>query len=324
MRQLPFALIAILPACMTDSPSEVEQVQSDIELENGGLETTDEAPLFGIDEVFATAAIEGDATVADEMAADPTLTAMADADGHDLLLAWGRMPPDPTATEARDWSGELRLSRGGMLIRRRVGFEELTDRVLPREAPDRIAFRSITRPFADGLVLRVFDPTPGDVEPIRLTYTPNDGSPAVELELRNLADGPIVVDRGDGNRLVAAGRRRNDACAHGTMRGRWHALTPHAGVYLGIVANAAGDRIGHVRGFYGERRNGDSVVFGKFIAADGRFTGLIAGEYHDGRFEARWIDRAGDHGVLKGVFFDGPTLRGGGYVARWAETSCDR
>ena len=320
--QLPLALVT-LTACMSND-SEVAQVASDLEQTNGAFDTADEAAQFGEDQLFADAAIEADATVVDEMTADPAIAAMnrPDVAAHDLAVVWGRLPPDPTATEARDWTGELRLSRGGMLVRRRIGFEEQTDRVLPRTRPDLIEIRSITRPFADGLVLRVFDPNPADPTPITLTYTSADASSTYSLELRQLADGPIVIDAGGGNKIVAAGRHRNDACNHGTMRGRWHKLAPHAGAYLGVVANAAGEPIGHVRGIFGERRNGDSVMFGKFIARDGKFTGVINGTFADGKFSARWLDRAGDHGVLHGVTFEGPSLRGGGFVARWEETSC--
>lgn len=324
MRQLPLALIAVLPAaCLTnDAPTPIEEVTSDLELENGGFDTVDESALFGMDATFAGAAIEGTSDISDEMSADVTAMDIAGAEAHDMALVWGRLPPDITATDAVDWTGTLELSRGGMMIRRRLGFEEATDRVLPRTRRDLIEIQSRTRPFADGLVLRIFDDRPGDAEPIRLTYRSADGTRVNTIELRELRDGPVVRDDGDGNRMIAAGRRRNDGCAHGVMRGRWHAMTPNAGVYLGVVANAAGEPIGHVRGIYGERRNGDSVLFGKFIARDGRFTGVINGNYHDGQFEARWLDRQGDHGVLKGRFFEGASLRAGAYVARWAETSC--
>jgi len=325
MRQLPLALIALLPAaCMTtDAPTPIAEVTTDLELENGGFDTTDELAEFGMTAVYAEAAIEGDADVSDEMTTDVTTMDVAGAEAHDIALVWGRLPPDASATDARDWSGTLELSRGGMLIRRKLGFEEITDRVLPRTRRDLIEVRSITRPFADGLVLRIFDDRQGDAEPIRLTYRSADGTREHVIELRDLRDGPVVRDDGDGNRMIAVGRRRNDQCAHGVMRGRWHAMAPNAGVYLGVVANAAGQPIGHVRGIYGERRNGDSVMFGKFIDRDGRFTGVISGNYHDGAFEARWLDRQGDRGVLEGLFFDGPSLRGGAYVARWAATSCD-
>lgn len=328
MRQLPLALLAILPACIGDNsqPTTVEEVTNDLEQENGGFDTIDEAAMFGLENVFTDASIEGETAVTDEMAGDVEAMDVEGVEAHDVALLWGRLPPDPTATEGRDWTGSLELSRGGMMIRRRIGFEQATDRVLPRTRRDLIEIRSVTRPFADGLVVRVFDDRPGDPEPIRLRYRSADGTREHTIDLRDLRDRPIVRDAGDGNRIVAAGRRRNDSCAHGTMRGRWHALSPNAGVYLGVVSNAAGEAIGHVRGIYGERRNGDSVLFGKFIDRQGRFTGVINGNY-DGAtdsFEARWLDRQGDHGVLHGLFFEGNTLRAGGYVARWAETGCDR
>jgi hypothetical protein len=316
-------VLALIPACMSDSSTPVEEVRSDLELESGGFDTADEAPEFGLDNEFAAASIEADSTATDEMAGDVAAMDTAGAVAHDMALVWGQLPLDPDATAVVDWSGTLELSRGGMAIRRRIGFEVATDRVLPRTRRDLIEIQSRTRPFADGLVLRIFDDRPGDAEPIRLTYRSADGTREEVIELRELADGPVVRDEGDGNRMIAVGRRRNDQCAHGVMRGRWHAMAPNAGVYLGVVANAAGERIGHVRGIYGERRNGDSVLFGKFIDRDGRFTGVIKGEYADGHFQARWLDRAGDHGQLKGVFFEGASLRGGAYAARWAETSCD-
>jgi hypothetical protein len=321
--KLPLALLAVTACMTTDAPTTVDEVKSDLELDNGGFDTIDEAPEFGLSAQYAEAAIEADASVSDEMTTELAAMDVAGAEAHDLALVWGQLPLDPSATAVVDWSGTIELSRGGMAIRRRIGFELATDRVLPRTRRDLIEIRSRTRPFADGLVLRIFDDRPADAEPIRLTYRSTDGTREEVIELRELRDGPVVRDQGDGNRLIAAGRRRNDHCAHGVMRGRWHAMAPNAGVYLGVVANAAGEPIGHVRGIYGERRDGSPVLFGKFIDRAGRFTGVINGEYHDGRFHARWVDRQGDHGQLHGLFFEGASLRGGAYVARWAETSCD-
>src|SRR6185295_16929130 len=129
-------------------------------------------------------------------------------------------------------------------------------------------------------------------------------------------------DAGDGFKMVVASHRRADRCDHGFLRGRWHALTPHAGHYMGLVLNADGEPAGHIRGIYGERRNGESVFFGKFISREGGFRGLLKGTYDNGKFNARWIDRGGDHGVAKGVYQPGPSLRAGQFLGRWAETSC--
>jgi hypothetical protein len=222
----------------------------------------------------------------------------------------------------RDWSGRLEVNRGGMLIRRRIAFEQQTgDRIVPRTDRTRIDFISHTRPASDGLVLTVVDPTPGAATPLSLTYTPADGSPPRSLELRELADGPVVTDLGDGNRIIVSARDR-DPCDNGLMRGRWQALAQNHGVFLGVFADQDGGPAGHVRGIWGQRQNGDEVFFGKFIDRDGHFRGILAGQYENGEFHGRWLTRAGDHGQVGGVYFRHDTLRGGGFVGRWGEVGC--
>ena len=333
MRTLPLALVlaTTAAACVDDAgqtPTEpsTDDVVSAIEQENGGLDTADEAPEFGIAEVYSAAAIEPVAAEADPIASDPTIVEMArpgapNVVARDLVILWGRWPADPTATTGRDWSGSLQLSRGGMVVRKRIAFEQATDRVLPRTARDLVEFESQTKPHADGLVLTVFDGDAANANPITLTYTPNGGA-AHSLDLSRLANGPIVVDVGDGNRILIAGHRRVDTCEHGFMRGRWRALAPNASAYLGIVTNSDGDPIGHIRGIAGERQSGEKVMFGKFIDRDGNFKGLLKGTYENGHYRARWIDRSGDHGVAGGMYFPGPAMRAGGFLGRWAETSC--
>lgn len=325
MTKLPLAMLA-LAACVDAStgsiPETSEEVTSAIEKANGGLSMDDEVPTFGNEALFQAAAIEGDAAESDAMSSEvSSMQAMPGVRVRNVLLLWGQLPADPEPTSVRDWSGRLELNRGGMLIRRRIAFEALTgDRILARTDRALIEFVSRTRPASDGLVLTVVDPAPG-TSPLTLTYTPADGSGARVLELRELADGPIVVDAGDGNRMVLSARDR-DPCDHGMMRGRWQSLGERGGVYLGVVADEDGTPIGHVRGFWGTRKNGDQVFFGKYIADDGQFRGILAGHFDDGRFQGRWITRAGEHGKLHGVYFKHETLRGGGFVARWGETSC--
>lgn len=324
--QLPLALLlaSTTIACVDDAGTTETELATALEQENGGFDTTDEAPLFAAETMFQDASIEGDGVQADSMAADAEMQTMenaVDANVLDLAVLWGRIPADPTATVARNWSGELKLSRGGMYARRRIAFEDQTDRILPRMTRDAIQFQSVTRPAADGLVLRVADPATGAVEPLRLRYTPATGT-AQDIDLSTIEDGPVVRNLGDGNRMIVAAHRRNDRCAHGFIRGRWHKIAPDASTYLGVVANAAGEVVGHIRGIAGQRANGDSVMFGKFINREGAFVGILRGEYEDGQFRARWLDRGGDHGYLQGLYFEGPSPHAGGLLGRWAETSC--
>src|ERR1044071_5942725 len=125
--QLSLALVLAASACVNNASGveDTAEVQSNLELENGGLDTSDELPQFGEQDVFAQAQIEQDAPAADPMATDPAIAELdtSTAARHRVLIAWGKMPADPTATDGRDWSASLRLSRGGMVISRTAGFE---------------------------------------------------------------------------------------------------------------------------------------------------------------------------------------------------------
>ena len=328
---LPLALLTVLPAaaCLDHAGGndDTQDVSSALEQPNGGFDTTDEAPVFGAETDFAAAQIEADAAATDTLATDPTATAMDRASiaaGLRVIVVWGKIPADRDATVARDWTGALKISRGGLLVRRTIAFEDRTDMLLPRPSLDTVAFKSVTRPFIDGLALTVLDPSAATAtSALTLTYTSADSANVYTFDLTQLSTGPIVVDAGDGFKMVAIGvRRQADACDRGFMRGRWHALSPHLGRFLGVVTDENGAPVGHVRGIYGQRRNGDSVLFGKFIDREGHFRGILAGTFGNGEYHARWIDRGGDHGTAHGVYFEGATPSSGHFLGRWAETSC--
>lgn len=343
MRQ-PILLSLVLAgstfACVDNAPSssppdDTQTTADALEQADGGLDTTDEAPVFDDDAAFAAEQIEPDAVFTDAMAQDPSMVAMSmpgsTAEAHDVLLLWGRMPGDPLATDGRDWDGTLSLSRGGMLVRRTVAFED-RDQVMPRTAIDSLSFTSHTRPFVDGLALRVAVADPAAGAPV-LTYTSASSAATYQFDLSQLAAGPIVVDAGNGFKMIAIAQHAHDTdgCLGGFMRGRFRALPSAAaqargvGVYRGIVTNRLGEPIGHVRGLYGHKLDGTPVMFGKFIAHDGRFLGLIAGTYGNGDFLARWKERGDDdHGRVRGKYFDSATVAGGTFVARWAQTQCSQ
>jgi len=326
MRQLPFALLLASAAACVDQAGTTDNsaaTQSALEQDNGGETTADEAPMFGDEAAFDAAAIEADAAVTDTMSSDPSVTTIAaapDAASHRVIIAWGKLPADPDSA-ARDWSGSLTISRGALVVGRTIGFEDATDHLLPRTSKDTVAFQSITKPFVDGLALRVLDPTPASTDPLTLTYTPASGA-TYTLDLAQLAAGPLVVDAGDGFKIVAAALRDKDGCEHGFMRGRWHQLLPNLGVYRGLVVGPEGGVIGHVRGIYGVRKNGDHVMFGKFIDDAGHFKGILAGTYGNGDFAAKWITKDGDHGLVKGKYIESPNAPGGMFAARWADAAC--
>lgn len=310
---LASSAVACVDSATTDSST---TVSSALEQANGGETTTDEAPMFGDEAAFDDMSIEADAPVTD---ATP-IADMAGAASHRIVIAWGKLPADP-ASAPRDWSGSLQISRGALVVGRTIGFEDATDHLLPRASRDVVSFQSITKPFVDGLALRALDPTPASTDPLTLTYTPASGGASYSIDLAQLASGPLVIDAGDGFKVVAASLRDQD-CEHGFMRGRFHQLTPNLGVFRGLVVGPEGGVLGHVRGIYGQRNNGDHVLFGKFIDDAGHFKGIMAGTYAGGSFDAKWLVAGGEHGRIAGKYFDAPTVRGGLFVARWADSTC--
>lgn len=327
-RSLALATLLTLPltACLDRGGGDSQDVSSDLEKTNGGFDTADEPPAFGADAELSAAAIEADASATDTLIGDPAVRAMDHAGtGFRVVLLWGKLPADRAADAVRDWTGQIKLSRGALLVRHTIGFEDASDHLLPRTSAtaDTVAFASVTRPYVDGLALTVLDANPTAATSQTLTYTAQTGGATYTLDLAQLASGPIVVDAGDGFKMIAIGhRRRADACDAGFMRGRWHALSSHLGTYLGVVTNEDGERVGHVRGVFGQRRNGDAVVFGKFIDHEGHFRGLMVGTYANGQYRTRWLDRQGDHGTAHGAYFEGSTEASGHFLGRWAESTC--
>lgn len=319
------ATLLTFAACVDD---EVDQVAADLELENGGLDTTDEAPEFGAPDELAAAQIEAGDVYADPMGDDAETVAMRAVAGAlrgRIVLVWGQLPPDLTPEAyARDWSGRLAVNRGAVVVRRTIGFEEATDRVMPRTDRLAVDFASITRPFADGLILEVIDPDPANVEPFVLTYAGDDGT-SHELAIEDLLAGPVVrVVDDQGDRVAATLVRDEDGCNHGFGRGRWRALRDGLGRLHGEIADADGAPIGHLRGIWGERHDGEQAFFGKYIAVDGSFRGIFAGHYRDGQMHGRWLGRDGETGRLDGGYRESLPGRavGGHFLLRWAETSC--
>jgi hypothetical protein len=325
---LTLALVAAA-GCGADELDEAEEIAQSLELEDGGYDMEDELPMFGMDDTLAdTDVFDQGLEVVDSMESDVEVLAMNDSPDavlFDTIVLWGQMPADPTNDQVRDWTGQISVNRGALLIRRTIRFEGI-DRLMPRTDRRTVEFRSVTRPHADGLVLTIIDPTPGAAEPLLLTYA-TDGGPSYDLPVSALVDGieSRVVDA-EGNRVTAqATPRLVDVCQHGFLRGRWHKVAEHRGVFLGGVSNALGNPVGHIRGIYGERLNGDKVFFGKYIDRDGRFQGIFRGTYDAGHFQGRWLNRGGEIGAMGGEYREtvpGPRI-GGHFFGRWTELSCD-
>ena len=324
-------MIALSAAgCTADDLTESDQIGSEIEEINGGLDFEDEAPMFGEEELYADAGLIDISDVyLDEMESDSEVTAMMsvpDAVVFNAIVGWGQFPGDTTNTQPRNWSGTMSVNRGALILRRTIRFEG-ADQVLGRVDPQTIVFTSRTLPHHDGMHLTIIDPTPEDSEPLVLTLATANG-PDFSKSVVELLSGPqtTVVDDDDNRIVGVATAQPIDVCSHGFLAGRWHKVADQRGRLLARVTDDEGDVIGHMRGVYGQRANGNKVFFGKYINDDGQFRGIFAGQYDDGQFVGRWINRDRDEvGALGGEYRElipGPET-GGHMLGRWAELSCN-
>lgn len=332
-RILSTCLLLALPlaACAQDDFDDSDSIAESVNLVNGGLDMEDEAPMFGEEELFASANLADEIEVTDELAEDPEVVAMGALDGAlriHAAIRWGQIPFDLSAESVIDWSGTISVNRGAIIVRRAIAFEPVTGDVVerPRTDPRAVSFTSTTKPANDGLRLTIIDPTPDAAEPLVLDYSDASGS-VYSVEVSELLGAPQSFDVGvEGNRIVAVAVPALGAdCAHGFLRGRWHRVAPNRGRLLGRVRAANGELLGHMRGLYGQRANGNRVFFGKYINTDGAFRGIFAGRYQNGHFRGLWMAQGGNVGALGGHYREtipGPEV-GGHYLGRWAESACN-
>ncbi len=311
-------------ACTLDSTGELEPevIAEDIEQEEGALLMGDEEPMFGEADVFEDLGLNDIETdIVDDYADDAVVREVmdaADVQKNLILVAWG------DGDRPRRWPVTIRVDSGIILGQRAVRFEG-DDSLKRRDDRQSISAETTTLKHFDGVILLVAAKAAD--APGRTLSFEVDGR-TIDMSLDGLLeDGPLSFDVGDaGDRVIAMARQpRLDTCEHGTMRGQWLQQGRGYGVLRARVSNGEGQPTGHLRGVYGVRRNGERVFFGKYISRSGQFKGIFGGHYRDGKFAGRWLTRAGEHGVLGGVYRE--TLEGrrngGGFIGRWAETSCD-
>jgi hypothetical protein len=332
----------------------------DLNLAYGGLTATDEEPAFGDAYLVDLDAQDAAEEYEDELLGDPevqALMAMGDAPGDTvdperprftfLRLVWGALDqPDssdglPEDGEVLDWSGQVSVDRGIVLVRRVILFERPWDHIL-RPRPDRhtMAWISHTGGHVDGLVLQIIEPPLPEGEG-------SDGPPQPNmLHLRTAAysaDFPMddisgmdeiieVEPAGNGIHLAAFTMGDLDPCPRGFLAGQW-CDDPDSDDLGGYFRGRWIDIFGIVRGYmlgqWGMNDDGVQVFAGKYTARDGAFLGLVAGGWAEGEqpgrgvFQGHWAD---EDRALEG-FVDGrwalrPDRPCGLFVGRWA-TDCD-
>lgn len=315
----------ILGAC--GSPSS-EETSPEIELSYGGIRAGDEAPNFDDPAVIEEDNAEQDAPLAD----DPTITAESDAARQRpelvrvvVAIRYGDLVERGLDGEGR-WRFDV-LAEGGLIHAVRQQLDDGETGILERIDRSHVAFASGVRA--------------GDSDAARMLieYVPAaDGREGLVLEtaglrvalpLRELVDHRSLHRSELGEVAIHAYRRGPDrpaaeACRGGTLRARLSGLGDDGvGRIRGVVLNHDGEKLGHFRGKYGFRAEGEPVLFGKIITSAGAAVARVRGTFervddNHAVVRARIQVRDGQaSGALRGLMIhrDG---RGGRLEARWA------
>ena len=116
----------------------------------------------------------------------------------------------------------------------------------------------------------------------------------------------------EGNEVGFVGRKKQLVpCGNGFLEGRWIRTARHLGVVMGRWINRDGSLAGHFMGYWGIRRDGQKLFFGKCISHNGEFRWLI---------RARWGYRHGqdeDKGWFAGEYFDRNHQARGAFKGGW-------
>lgn len=300
-RILSILAASTLLGCVQGSDGEdTAALSAALELEGGGLAETDEAPAFGEpDDEAALAAAE------DPMESDPGVGALRerpDGSAYRVLAVWQAHPE----AAAFDWTGTLRIDDGALVVNRLLHFDGGSGAV-SRTSVRELQIDPHTMPRVGGALMTVLAGNASS----NLVIESGALDHPVTIPVTALERLRLTVGGEAGRALVLAHRVPPAGCAAGFLYGRWEELRPGLGRFGGRVVGHDGELAGHIRGFYGARRDGSQVAFGKYIDTEGRVRGLLRGTYGDGRFSGQWIVRGGDHGVMEGRYGDGRF--GGGY-----------
>jgi hypothetical protein len=252
--------------------------------------------------------------------------AAAGATAYRIVLLWGHLPAprdatnDDAAPQREDWTGSISVDAGAIGMKRTIAFDA-NDSVDPRTDPKSVAFTSHTLPYIDGMLLRVVIPAGG-------TPTLHFATSALktDIDLSQLAEKIGGVQRlADDVEGLAWVGFPEDGCARGFVHGRWAKKHAKFGALRGVVSDADGERLGHVRGLWGHAPKRDADVwFAKYIDVAGHAKGLAFGKYDDGAFSGLWAAKDEtdvETGHVEGFYSDGYDMDDGRgvWLGRWSE-----
>jgi hypothetical protein len=290
------------------------------------LGTGDEESAFG--DAAISDVESSEETVSDAYApADPAAADEPSAPGcnvYSLLIRWGQLTGvNHDVSNMTTWTGSISANVGTLAVIKKVAFDR-EDSVSARTDPKVIDFISRTRPYFDGLRIRyeVCDADIallGDGESATLTFNAPGVPFTKSYTVAELVDLNDLIENVDASkdRFQALAVKKTDRC-QGTLQGDWIKLGDDYGVFKGIVVASNGIQVGYVKGIFGQTSDGKSKWAAKFISHEGRFGGILRGEYADSAFTGDIFNRnKTDIGNIDGSYVEAEVGTPGTFSANY-------
>ncbi len=312
-----------------------DDVNFDINDDNGGYDTRDESPGFGDDSFFSM--FREDEPAHDPMENDPGVITMGEDPGNVIAyarLVWGQLQYDPKVTDPTDWSGAIWVDQGALVVKRLIRFEPETDWIEERVDMSRIDLVSETTVHNDGLLIQIIDEEPGLGEGNLLHV--ELGELVYSIPVDSLDGYSEIVDVDEAGNQFSINAVPVLDCPNGFMHGIWVESETDRGIFRGGWFSWEGELLGHYRGHWGISEEGDNLFRGKLIDLDGNFWAMLRGQWlehenrhGDGDYFGRWLTPVGGEGSdefeaegpIWGFYKKGFKRRGhmGGRWMEWCE-----
>jgi hypothetical protein len=237
--------------------------------------TGDEEPGFGDPEIQA---MTQDEPFDDPFDVTKKASSESSVDAIFIRIMWGNLVLDAGETEWRDYSGQMTIDDGLLVIERTVAFDPGDSEIETREDPTHIAWTSRTRPHFDGLLVRL-EPgaASGDQNKLHIAVGPY----AKEISVSDLADYIAIDPTGYGDDHVAMASHLGNDADSGFLLGRMRINENGFCVLKGKWETSSGSLIGHERARCADPSDGEGRLRGKAIDLDGNFLALLDGTYQD-------------------------------------------
>ncbi len=341
---LLMALLAGLGIVLAGCSTSTEPAKTDTSsLEDFGPYTATDEPGadFG-DPALNESLNETEETVYQDPVALSPLVDSIENDGSTAIycfrMVWGNLPRDTGITELTDWSGNLTISRGAIVVTHLIKFEPGQDSLLPRYdqggfyIPEELNWVSFTSIGVDGIATRLYVPPSITDDVVTVSY--HSEQLDINFTVYDLESLDTLIEVGPGNSIMFQSvlcEPKAERPTHGILAGYWGRDDDGQGIFYGRWMSSRGRLIGTIMGEWGIDSTGNSFFLGKYVDTSGRFEGFVKGNWWDmsvcasgdcpprgGVFKGRIFD--GDRqaiGILKGHFMMGSPRPGGYFAGQW-------